>query len=73
MRHIVDNETAVTDITEAFAEDGERVLDLMLKRQGVEHAEALENLANKQQELLKALCDTSKSLKAQRRQAKTVE
>lgn len=73
VRHIVDNETAVTDITEAFAEDGERVLDLMLKRQGVEHAEALENLANKQQELLKALCDTSKSLKAQRRQAKTVE
>ncbi|KAF1358104.1 hypothetical protein EJ07DRAFT_125600 [Lizonia empirigonia] len=73
VRHIVDNETAVTDITEAFADDGERVLDLLLERQRVEHADAFENLANKQQELLKALCDTSKSLKAQRRQAKTVE
>lgn len=72
-RHIVDNETAVTDITDVFAKDGEHLLDLLLEKQGKESAEAFQNLANKRQELLKELSDASKSLKAQRRQARSVE
>lgn len=73
MRHIVDNETAVTDIADIFANDGERLLNLMLERQNKESAEAFQNLANKKQDLLKEFSDTSKNLKQQRKRLRASE
>ncbi|KAJ8116470.1 hypothetical protein OPT61_g2121 [Boeremia exigua] len=73
VRHIVDNETAVTDITETFANDGERLLDLLLERQSNESAEAFQDLTSKRQNLLKELSDASKNLKLQRKQVKALE
>lgn len=68
MRHIVDNETAVTDIADVFAKDGERLLNLMIERQNNESAEAFQNLASKKQDLLQELSDASENVKLQRKQ-----
>lgn len=73
MRHIVNNETAVTDVTDVFAEDGERLLGLLLERQSDEFTKVFQELAGKRQELLKEFSDASKSLKAQRKQVKSVD
>lgn len=73
VRHIVDNETAVTDVTDTFAEDGERLLDLMLERQSGELAESFQELTKKRQDLLKELSNTSKSLKAHRKQVRAID
>jgi predicted Zn-ribbon and HTH transcriptional regulator len=73
MRHIVDNETAVTDITDVFVGDGERLLDLLLERQSNESAEAFQELAKKRQDLLNELSNTSKSLKALRKQVRALD
>ncbi|KAJ4988352.1 hypothetical protein SVAN01_06130 [Stagonosporopsis vannaccii] len=73
IRHIVDNETAVTDIAGVFANDGERILNLMLERQNNESAEAFRTLARKKQDLLKELSDASKNLKQQRKELRAAE
>ena len=73
MRHIVDNETAVADIADVFADDGERLLDLLLERQSNESAEAFQELASKRQDLLKELSDASRNLKTQRKQVKAAD
>jgi len=73
MRHIVDNEIAVTDIADVFAADGERLLDLLVQKQSEETTEAFEDLKNKRDDLLKELSDASKNLNKQRRQVRGAE
>ncbi|KAF1924377.1 uncharacterized protein M421DRAFT_424830 [Didymella exigua CBS 183.55] len=73
VRHIVDNETAVTDITDVFAADGERLLDLVVERQGNESAVAFGELSSKRQDLLNELSNASKNLKSLRKQTRAVE
>ncbi|KAJ4408102.1 hypothetical protein N0V91_003450 [Didymella pomorum] len=73
MRHIIDNETAVTDITDVFATDGERLLNLLVERQREESTEAFADLKNKRQDLLKELSDASKKLKKQRKQVRNMD
>lgn len=73
MRHIVDNETAVTDIADVYAADGERLLNLLVEKQSQEFTEAFEELKNKSNDILKELSDTSRSLKSKRRQIRDVE
>ena len=70
VRSIVANETAVTDIANVFAEDGERLVDLDLERQCSESAEAFQELASMKQDLLKELTETSKHLRQQREEVK---
>lgn len=70
MRNIVDNKTAVTDIADVFAEDGERLLDLHLERQCGESAEAFQELASKKQDLLKELKEAPKHLRQQKKEVK---
>lgn len=70
VRHIVDNETAVTDISDAFADDGERLLGLFIERQSDESAKAFRELAARKEDLLKELTDASKALKRHRKQVK---
>ncbi|KAF2993311.1 hypothetical protein E8E13_000621 [Curvularia kusanoi] len=69
VRHIVDNETAVTDVADAFAEDGERLVDMALERQCEQSAKAFQELAGKKQELLKEFTAASEHLRLQRQQA----
>jgi hypothetical protein len=73
MRHIVDNETAVTDITDVFAADGERLLNLLVEKQSEESTEAFKELKNKRDDLLKELSIASKNLKTQRRQVRDIK
>ncbi|KAF2630575.1 hypothetical protein BU25DRAFT_418948 [Macroventuria anomochaeta] len=73
MRHIVDNETAVIDIADMFADDGERLLGLLLERQSNESAVVFQELASKRQDLLRELSDASKNLKAQRKQIRAID
>ncbi|KAH6612490.1 hypothetical protein C7974DRAFT_323017 [Boeremia exigua] len=73
VRNIVGHETAVTDIADVFANDGERLLNLLLERQESESTEAFQELMTKKQSLLKELSDTSKNLKLQRKQLKDIE
>ncbi|KAF3044766.1 hypothetical protein E8E12_010410 [Didymella heteroderae] len=73
MRHIVDNETAVTDIADVFAADGERLVNLLVEKQSDESTEAFEELKSKRQDLLKELSNASKNLKTQRRQIRGIE
>ena len=70
VRSIVANETAVTDIANVFAEDGERLVDLDLERQCSESAEAFQELASMKQDLLKELTETSEHLRQQREELK---
>lgn len=72
-RHIVDNETAVTDITDVFAADGEHLLDRLVDRQGAESAEAFDELESKKQNLLGEFSNVSKNLKAQRKRIRAIE
>lgn len=73
MRHIVDNETAVTDITNTFAADGERLLNLHIEKQSKEFTEAFEGLESKREYLLNELTSASKNLKSQRGQVRGIE
>jgi hypothetical protein len=73
MRHIVDNETAVTDITDVFAADGERLLNLLVEKQSKESTEKFQELKSKRQDLLNELSNASKSLKAQRKNVRHTE
>jgi hypothetical protein len=73
MRHIMDNETAVTDITDIFAADGERLLNLLVEKQSEESTEAFKELKNKRDDLLKELSIASKNLKTQRRQVRDIK
>ncbi|KZM21139.1 hypothetical protein ST47_g7717 [Ascochyta rabiei] len=70
VRHIVDNETAVMEIADVFGDDGVRVVDVLLERQGVACAEAFEGLESKRRGLLEELTGASRSLKAARQQVK---
>ncbi|KAF9692539.1 hypothetical protein EKO04_009664 [Ascochyta lentis] len=68
VRHIVDSETAVTDIADVFGDDGARLVDVLLERQGVECGEVFEKLEKKRGGLLEALSEASERLKAERAQ-----
>lgn len=70
VRNIVDNETAVANIGDVFADDGERLLGLFLERQRTEFAGAFQELNSRKEDLLKQLTDASKNLKKQRKQVK---
>lgn len=73
VRHIVDNETAVTDITNVFADDGERLLGLLVERQSDESAASFQELKSKRHDLLQELSNASKNLKAQRKHIKAID
>jgi hypothetical protein len=73
VRNIVDNETAVTDIADVFAGDGEHLLNLTLEQQSEESARAFQDLASKKQSLLKELSDASKELKTQRKRVRIAD
>ncbi|KAJ4312221.1 hypothetical protein N0V94_007564 [Neodidymelliopsis sp. IMI 364377] len=73
VRNIVDNETAVTDIADVFAGDGEHLLSLTLEQQSEESARAFQDLASKKQSLLKELSDASRELKTQRKRVRIAD
>ncbi|KAF2034647.1 hypothetical protein EK21DRAFT_55988 [Setomelanomma holmii] len=60
LRHIVDNETAVTDIADAYASDGEHLLDQVLRHHNAAYADAWENMETKKRAMRK---DMEKSIK----------
>ncbi|KAF1945417.1 hypothetical protein EJ02DRAFT_42580 [Clathrospora elynae] len=55
VRYIIDNETAVTDIVEIFARDGEHVLNSLVQRQGDDYNHVFEDLEGKRKGLRKEL------------------
>lgn len=54
LRHIVDNESAVNDIADTFAEDGQRSVDLFLQEHEKEFATIYKDIAQKKAKMHKA-------------------
>lgn len=67
LRHIVDNETAVSDIVDMFAKDGEYMLESWLRRHDAEYNIVFQDMENKIKELKKDLGMAVKQLKERRR------
>ncbi|KAF2854794.1 hypothetical protein T440DRAFT_464932 [Plenodomus tracheiphilus IPT5] len=67
LRHVVDNETAVTDIAEIFERDGEHVLHSVLERHGGAYDHVFHEMDVKRKGLQHELQDVAKHLAKQRR------
>jgi hypothetical protein len=66
MRHIVDNETAVTDIAQIFARDGEHILNSLLQRHDSDYGIVFSNMVNKKKDLEKELEHAAKHIAIER-------
>lgn len=67
LRHVVDNETAVTDIAEIFERDGEHVLRSLLQRHDSDYDHVFHEMNIEGKNLQHELQDVSKHLADQRR------
>ncbi|KAH7391857.1 hypothetical protein BKA66DRAFT_525520 [Pyrenochaeta sp. MPI-SDFR-AT-0127] len=72
LRHIVDNETAVTDVAEVFARDGEHLLESLLKRHDREYDIVFQDMENKMKGLKRDLETSIKQLTKERRRLKAI-
>jgi hypothetical protein len=67
MRHIVDNETGVTDIAETFARDGEHVLNSLLQRYDGDYDDVFQGMEGKKKDLQRELERAVKQMADERR------
>jgi hypothetical protein len=66
MRHIVDNETGVTDIAETFAKDGEHVLNSLLQRHDGDYDAVFQDMESKKKGLRGELERAAKQMAEER-------
>jgi hypothetical protein len=66
-RHVVDNETAVTDIAEIFANDGEHLLSGIVERQGSAFLGAWEDMETKKATMKQEMAVSMKALMKERK------
>ncbi|CAO2648982.1 Nn.00g099310.m01.CDS01 [Neocucurbitaria sp. VM-36] len=72
LRHIVDSETAVTDIAEIFARDGSHVLDTLRQRHHSDYDRIFQDMENKMKSLRRELERAAKDLSKERRRVSAV-
>ena len=73
LRHVVDSETAVTDIADVFASDGEHLLNGILQRQHSDYNELRVEMALKKKALKKELENAVKALAKERQRVAALE
>jgi hypothetical protein len=66
MRHIVNNETAVTDIAQTFARDGEHILNSLLLKHDSDYGLVFSNMVIKKNDLQKELEHAAKQITIER-------
>jgi hypothetical protein len=67
LRHVVDNETAVTDIAEMFATDGTHLLTELLRKQDSEYKVLWKDLDDKKTALQKEMETSARALRRERK------
>lgn len=72
LRHVVDNETAVTDIAEIFERDGEHVLRSLLQRHAGDYEHVFHEMDVKGKSLQHELQDVAKHLANQRKRIRAM-
>ncbi|KAF1845849.1 uncharacterized protein K460DRAFT_116217 [Cucurbitaria berberidis CBS 394.84] len=72
LRHIIDNETAVTDIAEIFVRDGEHVLNALLQRHDRDYDHVFHDMENKTKGLKKELERAAKNLLKERKRVDAI-
>lgn len=72
LRHVVDNETAVTDIADVYASDGEHLVKTILERQDGEYKELWDDLDAKKVALKKELERSARGLAKERQRVTTL-
>lgn len=66
LRHVVDNETAVTDIADVYANDGEHLVNEILQRQDGESKDMWEGMGSKKAVLKKEMTSSLRALTKER-------
>jgi hypothetical protein len=72
MRHIVNNETSVTDIAEMYAKDGDHVLNTLIQRHDTDHTQVFQEMENTKASLRKELERSAKQMAKDRRRFSTI-
>lgn len=72
LRHVVDNETAVTDIADVYASDGEHLLKTMFARQDQEYQELWDDMDAKKVALRKELEKSTRALAKERQRVRAL-
>lgn len=72
LRHIVNNETAVTDIVEIFERDGEHVLDSLLQQHDGDYEHVFLDMETKRKDLERKLRSAAKSLSRERKRVHSI-
>jgi hypothetical protein len=67
MRHIVDNETSVTDIAETYAQDGEHMLNTLIHRHDIDHERVFRGMESTKAGLRKELERAAKQMAKDRK------
>ncbi|KAG9196403.1 hypothetical protein G6011_01524 [Alternaria panax] len=72
MRHIVDNETSVTDIAEMYAQDGEHVLSTLIRRHDIDYMHVFQEMENTKANLRKELERAAKQMAKDKRRVSSI-
>ncbi|OWY48080.1 hypothetical protein AALT_g10525 [Alternaria alternata] len=72
MRHIVNNETGVTDIAEMYAKDGDHLLNTLVQRHDTDHTQIFEEMENTKTNLRGELERAAKQMVKDRRRFSTI-
>jgi ubiquinone/menaquinone biosynthesis C-methylase UbiE len=67
LRNVVDNETAVTDIADVYANDGEHLVNELLQRQDGECKELWDDMSCNKTTLKKEMTESLKALARERK------
>jgi hypothetical protein len=72
MRHIVNNETSVTDIVEMYAKDGDHLLNTLIQRHNTDHTQVFEEMENMKTNLRGELERAAKQMAKDRKRFSTI-
>lgn len=72
MRHIVNNETSVTDIVEMYAKDGDHLLNTLIQRHDTDHTQVFEEMENTKTNLRGELERAAKQMAKDRKRFSTI-
>ncbi|CAN9416534.1 unnamed protein product [Alternaria alternata] len=72
MRHIVNNETSVTDIAEMYAKDGDHLINTLIQRHDTDHTQVFEEMENTKTNLRGELERAAKQMAKNRKRFSTI-